>query len=121
MTPFEYFRSPVTLRRYPPGTYVNGRWVEGSPSQDILITASIQPAKGEEMRSLPEARKESENYVMYTSFRVRTVQEKGSNQNADLILFDGKEFEVHLVDPWQNNANFTIVNHYKYLISRINN
>lgn len=119
-TPFEYFRSPVTLRRPAPGSYVNGRWVEGATT-DSTITASIQPLTGEDMEELPEARRESEGYNMYTSTQVRTVQEAGSNQNADRIVFNGKEYEVHQVRPWQNNTNFTIVNHYRYFILRIDN
>jgi|GEM_PF-1730130 len=119
-TPFEFFRTPITLRRPNPGTLVNGRWVEGA-YVDSEITASIQPLTGEDMQELPEARRESEGYNMYTSTQVRTVQEAGSNQNADRVLFFGKEFEVHQVRPWQNNTNFTIVNHYRYFILRINN
>lgn len=119
-SPFEFFRSPITLRRPSAGTYVNGVWVEGAFT-DTTITASIQPLKGEDMEELPEARRESEGYKMYTSTQVRTVQEAGSDQNADRVVFNGKEYEVHQVNPWQNNSNFNIVNHYKYLILRIDN
>jgi len=119
-TPFEVFRSPITLRRPAPGSYVEGRWVEGAYT-DSTITASIQPLKGEDMESLPEGRRDSEAYKMYTSTLVKTVQEAGSNQNADRVIFFGKEFEVHQVNEWQNNSNFTIVNHYKYLVLRIDN
>lgn len=120
MTPFEFFRSPITLRRFSAGSYVNGVWVEGTPT-DSTITASIQPITGEEMQELPLARRESESYKMYTSTKVETVEEAGSNLNADRVLFNGKEFEVHLVNPWQNNSNFNIVNHYEYFILRIDN
>lgn len=119
-SPFEFFRSPITLRRPDAGTYVDGRWVGGSVV-DSTITASIQPLSGEDMQSLPEARRESEAYNMYTSTQVRTVQEAGSDQNADRVLFFGKEFEVWQVRPWQNNSNFAIVNHYRYFILRIDN
>lgn len=118
MTPFEFFRSPVTLRRPSAGAYVNGLWVEGATT-DSIITASIQPLTGEDMEELPEGRRESEGYKMYTSTQVRTVQEAGSDQNADRIVFNSKEYEVHRVNPWQNNLNFNIVNHYKYFILRI--
>jgi len=119
-TPFEFFRTTITLRRLSVGSYVNGVWVEGSPT-DSTITASIQPITGEEMQELPEARRESETYNMYTSTTILTVQQAGSNQNPDRVLFFGKEFEVFDVRPWQNNTNFTIVNHYRYFCSRIDN
>ena len=119
-TPFEFFRSPIILRRPSAGSYVNGRWVEGSTTNST-ITASIQPVTGEDMEELPEARRESEAYKMYTSTEIKTIQEAGSDQNADRVLFFGKEFEVHQVNPWQNNSNFKNVNHYKYLVLRIDN
>lgn len=117
-SPFEVFRTDITLRRPSPGSYVNGIWVPGSTT-DSTITASIQPLKGEEMESLPEGRRDSEAYKMYTSTLIKTVQEAGSDQNADRVVFFGKEFEVHQVNEWQNNSNFAIVNHYKYLVLRI--
>ena len=117
-SPFEIFRSPITLRRPSAGSYVNGIWVEGSYT-DSTITASIQPLTGEDMQELPEGRRLSEAFKMYTSTPVMTVQEAGSNQNADRVVFNSKEYEVHEVNPWQNNSNFTIVNHYKYLILRV--
>ena len=118
-SPFEFFRSPITLKRPSTGNYVNGRWVEGSYTNST-ITASIQPLNGKEMQSLPEARRLSESFKMYTETQIRTVEEAGSDQNADRVIFDGNEYEVHQVKPWQNNSNFFIVNHYKYLINRIN-
>lgn len=119
-TPFEYFRTPITLRSYATGSYINGVWVQGA-STDQQITASIQPITGEEMESLPETRRESEGYNMFTSTRVRTVQEAGSNLNADHVIFNNKEFEIYDVKPWQNNSNFTITNHYHYFIFRVDN
>lgn len=118
--PFEFFRSPIILKRPSPGNYVDGRWVEGGFT-DTIITASIQPLSGQEMQSLPEARRLSENYKMYTSFQVRTVEEAGSDQNADRVVFFGNEYEIHQINTWQNNSNFVIVNHYKYWVSRIDN
>ena len=111
-TPFEYFRTPITLRRLASGSYVDGLWVEGAPT-DSTITASIQPLSGEDMKSLPEARRQSEGYNMFTSTQVKTVEDAGSDQNADKIVFSGKEYEVYQVKPWQNNTNFTLVNHYR--------
>lgn len=118
-SPFEYFRSPITLRRPDAGSWVDGRWTSAGTVTDTTITASIQPLTGEEMQELPAGRRLSEAYKMYTSTQVRTVQDAGSNQNADRVVFNGKEYEIHEVNPWQNNTNFSIVNHYKYMILRI--
>ena len=117
-SPFEIFRTPITLRRYSAGSLVNGRWVQGTPT-DSTITASIQPVTGEEMQSLPEGRRDSEHYKMFTSTLIETVQGSGTDLNADRVLFFSKEFEVYRVEPWQNNSNFGVVNHYAYIVARV--
>jgi len=113
-SPFEIFRTPVTLRRFQSGGYTNGRWTDGS-FVDSAITSSIQPLKGEEMQELPEGRRDSEGYKLYTSTLINTI----TSVNPDLILFFGKTFEAIQVFPWQNNINFGFVNHYKYLVLRL--
>ena len=40
---------------------------------DTAITSSIQPMKGEEMQELPEARRDSEGYKLFTSTLINTV------------------------------------------------
>ena len=81
-SPFEIFRTPVTLRRFQSGGYTNGRWTDGS-FIDSAITSSIQPLKGEEMQELPEGRRDSEGYKLYTSTLINTI----TSLNPDLILF----------------------------------
>lgn len=110
MTPFEVFRSPLRLYRRTNGTYVNGRWIETTETL-IPITASIQPTTGEEMQMVPEARRNAKTYKLFTSFPVRTVE----TLNPDQIEIFGERYELMQVSPWQNNANFTIVNHYKFI------
>lgn len=118
-SPFEFFRSPITLKSATPGTTVNGIWVPGAYTSST-ITSSIQPLKGKEMECLPEGRRLSEAFKMYTSSVLRTVGVSGSNLNCDRVVFNGEEFDVWELMPWQNNLNFAIVNHYKYLILRVN-
>jgi hypothetical protein len=114
-TPFEAFRSPITLRTFIAGTYVNGRWVEGSYT-DSTITASIQPLVGEELQLVPEDRRETETYKMYTSSIIKTI----TSANPDQVIFRSKTFEVLQVFPWQNTAMFFPVQHYKYICMRVN-
>lgn len=113
-TPFEIFRSPITLRTFTVGSYVNGRWVEGSFT-DSPITASIQPLIGEELQELPEDRRGTESYKMYTSSVIQTITDANPNQ----VLFHGKTFEVIQVFPWQNTSIFFPVQHYKYICMRL--
>jgi hypothetical protein len=113
-SPFEIFRSQVTLRRFQSGVYTNGRWIDGSYT-DTQISSSIQPMKGEEMQELPEARRDSEGYKLFTSTLINTV----TAVNPDLVLFFGKTFEVVQVFPWQNAPAMGLVNHYKYIVLRL--
>lgn len=88
--------------------------IKNSPNIST-ITASIQPVTGEELLSLPEARREKEVYKMYTSTPIQTV----GTANPDQVSFFGKVFEVYEVKPWQNNSIFTKINNFCYFIMRI--
>ena len=106
----------LTVKRYSAGSRnaTTGLWEEGS-TMDIGIKATVQPAKGNDMLSLPEGKRESETYRVYTSTLLQTVKES-DKVNADRIeLFTGKIFEVVGVDIWQNK----VIPHYKALLSLI--
>lgn len=109
-SPFEVFRSPLTLYRLSGGVYVNGRWVEATETP-IQITASIQPTTGEDTQLVPEGRNINKVYKLYTSTEIRPV----TAQNPDQIEIFGERYECIQVFPWQNNANFNIVNHFKFI------
>lgn len=211
LTPFEVFRTPIQIRRFTQGFYLNGIWQEGSqvnlssvlvtgnvvnitingtnltpvpfttnaattmaliaalidsqpdieqvdvsadlktltiiPLQPALsfvslftvtggasqpvvtvlnspfvinATASMQPTKGIEVDLVPEGRRDSQAYKMYTSTEILGL----TTQNPDQITvlkqpFTGIVFEVININDWQNNPNFNIVNHYKYLMLKL--
>lgn len=211
LTPFEFFRTPIQIRRFTNGFYLNGIWQEGSQvvlsavlitgnvvnmtlngiaitpipfttnvattmaliqaallsqpginevdiSEDdltitvvplqpnvsvmnsftvtggvsqpvvtienspliIAATASMQPLKGQEVALVPEGRRDSEQYKMYTSTQILGI----TTQNPDQITvlkapFTGLVFEVVEIYPWQNNMNFNITNHFKYIMLRL--
>jgi len=111
MTPFEIFRSPLTIYRQNPGSYVNGVWVQVGETA-IPITASIQPTTGEEMLSLPEGRRNRKTYSLYSSTKINLIS---TGTNPDQITIFGERYEVVRVEPWQNRADiFGIINHFKF-------
>jgi hypothetical protein len=86
----------------------------------INATASVQPTKGKEVELVPEARRDKETYKMYTSTEINAL----TTQNPDQIVildsrFAGLVFEVIEVFEWQNNMNFDVTNHYKYIAMRL--
>lgn len=104
------FRKPLTIRRVA-GAYDNGRWVEGS-AIEFDIDASVQPVKSlseNEMQSIPEARRQSGMFRIYTSTELLT---SGVNKTPDRALINNAEYEVFIGNPWQNN----VINHYKYVL-----
>ncbi len=108
---FEIFRMPLTLYRKMPGAYINGIWVEGGEAA-IPITASVQPTSGEEMLSLPEARRNRKTYSLFTSTKIELIH---TGANPDQIIIYGERYEIVQVQIWQNNPPvFGIVNHYKF-------
>lgn len=86
----------------------------------INATASMQPTKGIEVDLIPDGRRDSQTYKMYTSTEILGI----TTQNPDQITvlkapFTGIVFEVIQIFDWQNNPNFNIINHYKYLMMRL--
>jgi hypothetical protein len=87
----------------------------------INATASMQPTKGIEVEMVPEGRRDHQTYKMYTSTEIYGI----TTQNPDQITvlkapFTGLVFEVIEIMDWQNNTNFNITNHYKYIMLRLN-
>ena len=210
MTPFEFFRTPIIIRRFTDGFYLNGIWQEGSQlvlsavlvtgnvvnitlngvaiapitfttsvaitmglikaaleaqpniqqvdiSSDFLTitivplqpnlstvtvftvtggasqptltisnspliipaTASVQPL-GKDVKLVPEGRRDAAEFKFYTSTEIYGV----TTQNPDQVTvlkapFTGIVYEVIQINDWQNNANFNITNHYKFVALRL--
>jgi len=97
------------------GVYTNGRWVEGSPAE-IVILASVQPAQLKDVSKiielLPEGRRNSVIFQLYTNAKLNTTE---NTENPDKAVIDGKEFEVTMEATWQNN----VINHYLYIVTRL--
>lgn len=104
-------RKTLLVRRYAAGDYnTSGNWVEGTPG-DFNILASVQPLRGKEMEMLPEARRESQAYKLYTDTQLLTINTTAKT-NSDRVQIEGNWFEVLIAEPWQN----TIIDHYKVIV-----
>lgn len=105
-------RKPMILKRpATPGTYNgDGVYIPAANAADETIYASVQPI-GDELERLPEGRREKSAYKIFTDTLLRTAKEK----NADVLEYKGIQYQVHLIEPWQND----IINHYKALIMEI--
>lgn len=82
------------------GTYdANGRYVEGEKTIINNVIASVQPLKPSEIQMLPEGRRNVEAIKVYTELKM-FVSDEFNKKNASLILYDGKNYEVHMVSNW---------------------
>jgi len=107
------FRQPQTITRTATGAYVNGLYVDGATST-ITIQASVQPATGEDMITLPEGRRMSDYVKIYTATNLQVLGE-GVGLQPDVLTWRGHSYECISVDVRQ----MTVVPHYKYIFSRI--
>lgn len=96
-TPSPIFAN-YTVTRYAAGSYVSGRWVDGSTST-LTIRASVQPATSDQLRRLPEALRTRAAMGVITTTEVRTADE-ATGTPADTISIDGEDWEIQQVDAF---------------------
>lgn len=82
----------VSVTRVAVGSHVDGLWVDGADTaQDIDV--SVQPLTDRDRRVLPEGLRTKELQKVYTTFALRTADEKAGH-NADVILYQGDNHKV---------------------------
>ena len=115
MSLFNTLTLTVSRRRGVSGGYVNGRWVDGTPTS-LTIRGSWQPANGKEVEDFEDGRRQNGIYKIYTSSKLY-VPEQGDPEDGrcDLIIKDGINYEVLKEEIWENR----IISHNKYFVSRI--
>ena len=100
------FRTPLTVTRRAAGAFSDGVWQEGTETE-LLILASVQPLRPDEMDSLPEGRRDRQAVKIYTSTELFTV--RGKDTSPDLVVWRGDTFEVISVAPHQS----AVISHFK--------
>jgi hypothetical protein len=105
------FRKSFTVKTKAAGTVVDGFFVEGSVTTST-IQASLQPLKPEDIQQLPEGRRNSKLFFLITSSKLNLI----TSANPSIVTVDTEDYEVDKEEIWQNN----VINHYKYLIIKIN-
>lgn len=113
MSPFNVFRRTVSGTRKTAGGWIEGEWVE--PSEDpITIRASVQPASQEDVQLLPEGRRLTGAYKLFTNDTLQVAIEGDNSQFPDVIHLPHGDYEVLAQAPWQNG----IISHNEYIVSR---
>lgn len=89
----------------------DGVYIE-PPGTPFTIVASIQPTTGKDLDAVPENRRSSAAFKIYTSSELQIAD--AGEQNSDELTIFGKQYEVIAKLPWQNN----LLNHYKYIVAK---
>lgn len=90
------------------GSYVNGEWtkteIEGT------FVGSVQPLTGKELESLPVGREDRGKVKVYSDSPLNACVE-GTENSGDIVIWQGKRWEVIFALDYQNN----LISHYKYI------
>jgi len=107
------FTEKVTVRRVEgSGEYIRGRFT-GVGVAEFDVMASVQPSTGEELLNPPEGQRTTEILNIFTKTELFTV-EKSQFKKADVVVYNGRKFEVMKVERWPS-----LIPHYKVIVSYI--
>lgn len=93
-----------SVTRLAAGSYTQGRYTAGGPTV-ISVDASIQPANGKQLLSLPEARRTENIAIAYSATELRV---------EDIMSILGEDYEVFKVARW----DFRGTVHYESYMAR---
>lgn len=100
----------LTVLRAAEGSYANGLWSGGSPSE-TTIRAHVQNANPRDLQVLPEGLRTTESIKIFSKTLFKTVEEAGQT-NADTVQYEGFNWLVHSV------ARRTIGGYFKSIAVR---
>lgn len=92
------FAQPFTVYRRGTGFVRKGRYTKG-PLTAIPFTEVVWTAKGAELLEMPESMRTSETIAIVSKTEIKGLVE-GTQQDPDIIAYDGKFFQVHHVAHW---------------------
>ena len=104
------FRRTVGTKHRTAGTVVDGYPVAGAVTTSS-IQASVQPLKSEEVKNLPEGRRDRAPFWLITD----TLLDIASSATPHTVVLDGQDYDIEQRDQWQNG----VIPHYRYLVLRV--
>lgn len=105
----------ITRVRYAAGAWgSNGRWTPGAATS-TTIEASVQPASGKVLATLPEGERSRDPRTIFTFDPLR-VASQFDGTDADRLTIDGASYEVRELTDWRTAAPIA---HYEALALRV--
>lgn len=102
------FPKPFTIERVT-RALIQGVYVDGTPTT-ITPTGTVQPLSGEDLQNFEPASRAIGKVWIRTTAQLRKRQD-GSLQRADVLIHDGKRWEI-IDDQHFNNG---LIPHHEYL------
>jgi len=103
-------RKLLIVTQHLPGTYVKGVYAPGTTTSTTIF-ASVQPATKNDIESLPEGKRNSKSYALFTNSDLPMV----SLSTPDTVMIEGETYEMVRKEPWRNN----VISHYKYIVVKV--
>ena len=91
------------------GSYVGGKWVEGTETPSTFL-GDIQEMSQKEIETLPIGKDNIGKVKIYTD-QVFNIAEETTNQNGDLVEYNGENYEIILKNNWDHG----LLNHIYYV------
>jgi len=113
------FAQTVTGTRRAAGTYdaTTGAWVAGATSA-ISIKASVQPAGFCSIMRMPEGLR-TKGIVDVWSEDALVAANEATGVEADLLDWQGEQWEVQTVNPWVDGHHAPDLSFYKAIAVRV--
>lgn len=89
----------IEIRRPGRGPYVKGRW-QTQNQKALKVKAVVQPLRPEEVLRLEDSRHVQEALKLYSETELFPV-DVDDKREPDVVVFDGREFEVESVANWE--------------------
>lgn len=83
---------PIQVKRYGEGAWVDGYFINDVETT-LDVEANVQPLRGHELITLPEADRTKDSIKVYCVETLNTVEEVGQKK-ADIVIWEGKRFQA---------------------------
>lgn len=97
--------SAITVVRFGGGAWDSTGRYTGQSSMATPTAAVVQPSTPKEIEKLPENERTKEAITVFTRSPLQT-SDVASQGKADQILWNGRTYEVFLVEDWSAQAQY---------------
>lgn len=94
------FAIALTAQRFGAGSITDGRYTPDSSPDTVNFTGSVTPATSRDLMRLPEGRRTEWTIRIITKTPLQTLPQ------ADIVTYNGRQWEVQKVDDWANVPTF---------------